>query len=81
MNLNYVLNSPVDLNTTKEAKTQQTSEMLNLLYKTVRPELVGNEKVEYKGEADRIQLFLRLKILLNSIKKLNLCLKKKEFMG
>lgn len=81
MNLNYVLNSPVDLNTTKEAKTQQTSEMLNLLYKTVRPELVGNEKVEYKVEADRIQLFLQLKILLNSIKKLNLCLKKKEFMG
>ena len=56
MDLNYVLNSPVDSNTTEEAKTQQTREMLNLLYKTVRPKLIGNEKVEYKIEADRIQL-------------------------
>lgn len=56
MDLNYVLNSPVDPNTTEEAKTQQTREMLNLLYKTVGPKLIGNEKVEYKIEADRIQL-------------------------
>lgn len=53
MDLNYVLNSPVDLNTTEEAKTKQTSEILNLLYKTLRPKLVGNEKVEYKIEADK----------------------------
>lgn len=69
MDLNYVLNSPVDPNTTEEAKTQQTSEMLNLLYKTVRPKLIGNEKVEHKIEADRIQLQMGFDIINVQINK------------
>ena len=69
MDLNYVLNSPVDSNTTEEAKTQQTREMLNLLYKTVRPKLIGNEKVEYKIEADRIQLQMGFDIINVQINK------------
>ena len=69
MKLNYILNSPVDPNTTEEAKTQQTREMLNLLYKTVGPKLIGNEKVEYKIEADRIQLQMGFDIINVQINK------------
>lgn len=69
MDLNYVLNSPVDPNTTEEAKTQQTSEILNLLSKTLRPKLVGNEKVEYKIEADKIQLQMGFDIINVQINK------------
>lgn len=69
MDLNYVLNSPVDPNTTEEAKTQQTSEILNLLSKTLRPKLVGNEKVEYKIETDKIQLQMGFDIINVQINK------------
>lgn len=56
MKLNYILNNPVDLSTTEEAKTQQTS-------------VIGNEKVEYKIEADRIQLQMGFDIISIQINK------------
>lgn len=48
MDLNYILNSPLDQNTTEEANAQQTNEILDLLYKTVQPKLAGRGKTVYK---------------------------------
>ena len=56
MDLNYILNSPLDQNTTEEANAQQTNEILDLLYKTVQPKLAGKGKTVYKIKDDKIQL-------------------------
>lgn len=56
MDLNYILNSPLDQNTTEEANAQQTNEILDLLYKTVQPKLAGRGKTVYKIKDDKIQL-------------------------
>ena len=56
MDLNYILNSPLDQNTTEEANAQQTNEILDLLYKTVQSKLAGRGKTVYKIKDDKIQL-------------------------
>ena len=48
MDLNYILNSPLDQNTTEEANAQQTNEILDLLYKTVQPKLAGRGKTVWR---------------------------------